>query len=138
MRHPIWKKDDFFIIGGERIDMDAEAVELPDEAYLFWGYNHGDPAGPYGKVTEMRVEDGEVTGELTVWDPTWDDNTMEDINCRLGGYFTHVEKRTDLDGSNAVVTKCHLRAVSVVMLADTPSYRLPFLQAETLVSETLF
>lgn len=115
MRHPIWKKDDFFVVGNQRIDMDPAVVELPEQTSLSWGFDYNDARGPYGHVTDIRLEDGEITGELTVFDPTWDDNTLKDLNCRLGGFYNGVERKSDLDGSNAIVTKCILREVSIIM-----------------------
>lgn len=118
MRHKIWTKDDFFEIGGQRIDMDPAVVELPESTMLSWNYNFGDPAGPYGEVTDIRLEDGEITGELRVFDPTWDDGTMADLNVRLGGYFTNVDK-IEIGGRYRVI-RCKLREVSIFPLPLQP------------------
>lgn len=113
MRHPILKKTDTFTHSHAKLD--PNVVELPEMVSVWWNHDFGDIRGPYGTITDLRVEDGELTGELNSFDPTWNDNTMEDINCRLAGYFTDVAWHSDLDGSNAVITKCALRAVSVIM-----------------------
>lgn len=116
MRYPIWKKDDFFEIAGWRMDMDATVVEFSDELLLTWMYNwDGDPVG---KVIDVRLEDGEITGEVEFFDPKWDDSKMDILKCRLGGYYTGVEKTVGKER----ITKCRLRAVSVMLLDQTPGF----------------
>lgn len=115
MRYPIMMKDDAFTVAGMRINVDPAVVELPEMATIWWNYDFGDLSGPYGTITDLRVEGEEITGEVRIYDPTWDENTMDIINCRLAGYYNKVEYKTDLDGGNPVVTSCILRAVSVIM-----------------------
>lgn len=119
MRHTIWKRDDFFLIGGERIDMDPAVVELPEETPLVWNFDFSKGI-PMGKVTDIKLEDGEITGEVEFFDPAYDDvYKLDEFNCRLGGYYLSVEKTED--GKN--ITKCRLQAVSVVLNSGMP--RLP-------------
>lgn len=117
MRHNIWEKDDFFTLNGsERIDMDPSVVELPESAPLTWQFDFTDARGFYGNVTDIRLEDGVITGEVEIYDPTWNADTIGDLNCRLGGYYTKVEKNED----GTVITSCYLRGVSIVSKIDIP------------------
>lgn len=121
MRFPIWEKDDFFQFGGERIDMDPAVVDVKEqELPLFYGYVfHVDPIG---KVTDIRLEGGEITGEVEFYDngkdfallmlPTGDYPAM----CRLGGYYMEVSR-----GATRV-SACTLKAVSVMLMQNTPGW----------------
>lgn len=115
MRYPILKKDDTFAVGFERIAMDPNVVELPEMVSLWWNHNYDDLRGPYGTLTDLRVEDGEITGELRVYDPTWTDETMQDIGCRLHGCFTNIAFESNLDTKESHIAGCKLRAVSVML-----------------------
>lgn len=119
MRYPIWKKDDFFYPQGletGRIDMDAEAVTLPTERLpITWMFNLDRPKF-YGHASDFKLEDHEITCEVEWITPEVDDNTMEILDVRLGGYYTEVERRAN------VVTSCVLKGVSVMMLLQTPGW----------------
>lgn len=119
MRYDIWKKDDFFKLGDQRIDMDPACVELPEEAHLSWNFDWG--AGPYGKVTDIRLEDGVISGEFTFYDPTWLDEALPEEFFRMGGYYRNIEKNHD----GTVVTKCRLHAVAVVLTPVYPKMETP-------------
>lgn len=114
MRHKIWEKDDHFEVGGKRVDMDPSVVELPEEAHLVWEFNWDDKRGPYGSVTDIRLEDGEITAKIKFFDPSWDEELLK--SCRFAGYYTKVEKNAE--GSQ--VTKCKLKGVSVVPISNVP------------------
>ena len=117
MRHKIWKKGDFFEIGGERIDMDPAVVEIPDSVHGFWVvWNFDYNKKPIGKFHDVRLEDGEITGTVEWFEKTLNDDSPEDLFCRFGGYYSHVEKNED----STVVTKCFLRAVSLIPNAAVP------------------
>jgi hypothetical protein len=108
MRYPIWEKDDFFQVGEVRYDMDPAIVTWDeDKLPLTWLFNHQDL--PRGHVKDIRLEDGEITGEIVFTDPQITDELIREANLRFGGYYTPVEKE------NGVVTKARLRAVSIVM-----------------------
>lgn len=114
MRRPIWKKEDFFLIGGQRIDMDPAVVELKDGLPLVWGYDF--ERQPIGKVNDIRFEDGEITGDVELFDQALEEVLLESGSCRLGGFYKSVEKNED----GTVVLKASLKAVSVVLLANMP------------------
>lgn len=116
MRHPIFKKDDFFTIGKDRVEMDPNVVELPEEVALAWSFDWAGAAGPYGVVTELRVEDGEITGELRVYDPTWDDSYLDGTRSRLGGFYSGIVYNKD----RTRVEKCTLKGVSIVHYPVNP------------------
>lgn len=119
MRYAIWKKEDFFEVSPEliRIDMDPSVVELGEDLSVSYRFNHNDP--PLGKVTDVRLEDGEISGEVEFFDPTWDDETMEQLKCRLGGYYSKVMKN---DEGN-VILSAKLLGVSIVPEWDIPGNR---------------
>lgn len=111
MRHPIWLKDDYFQLGATKIEMDPAVVELPEEPIvLTWLYRWEE--APLGSVTDLRLEDGEITGEVK-----WADNKgaqsakalLEHGDLRLGGYYTEVVRKDNL------VLQCRLRAVATIM-----------------------
>jgi hypothetical protein len=124
MRYPIWKKDDYFHHHMSlRIDMDPAVVELPTKPIvLALQYNWERP--PIGKVTDVKFEDGEITGEVH-WFPyavngeTWTDEMFEGLEVRLGGFYTKIVKSED----NKRVTACYLQAVSIMLEAETPGYK---------------
>lgn len=109
MRYPIWKKDDFFeFLDGRRIDMESTAVALPDASPLTWQFDWA--RKPCGIVTDIREDDGEISGEVLFWDEDFNDSNMEEMGLRLGGYFTEVKKNED----GTVVLSCNLRGVSIL------------------------
>lgn len=120
MRYPIWKKDDYFHHHmSHRIDMDPAVVELPDKPVpLTWQYDWERP--PIGMVTDVKFEDGEISGEiewLTVNGETWTDEMFEELEVRLGGFYTKVYKSAD----NKHVTACYLQAVSIMLEVVAPT-----------------
>lgn len=117
MRYPILKKDDVLRTQDVDIQIDAEGIEIPERAPLTWNYDY--TGGPYGYVDDIRLEDGEITGELMVTDPTWNDKTMEDYGYRLAGFYTDMVKSRD----GLTITSCTLRAVAVV--PPPAAYPLP-------------
>lgn len=102
IRRPIWKKDDYFQQNG--IDMDADVVDLIEEVPLFWNFDH---TMVIGRVTAIRLEDGEITGEVQTIDDYVD---MLSGGCRLGGAYNYVQMNED----GTRVLKTTLTSVSVV------------------------
>ena len=115
----IWKKDDFFLIGGEHIDMDPGVVQLPEDTTLVWQYFF--EGVPMGKVDNIRLEDGEILGDIHMFEEDQAEK-IEAIkdNIRLGGYYSDVQKVKDENGTR--VTSCKLRAVSFVLRSTMPSF----------------
>jgi hypothetical protein len=108
MRYPIWEKDDYFQVGDERFDMDPSIVTWEDDVLpLSWNFSHQE--NPRGSVRDIRLEEGEITGEVAFTDPTITDEMIKEWDLRFGGYYTGIEK------ADGVVTKARLRAVSLVM-----------------------
>lgn len=117
MRYTIWEKDDFFKVGATRMDMDPAVVDLPVEADVMWMYDTAKP--PHGKVTDIRLEDGEITGEVEFYDPAITDDVLKELRCRFGGYYTSIrwnDERTQ-------VTSARLTAISVMLLEEAPGYK---------------
>jgi hypothetical protein len=115
----IWEKDDFFgFIGGPRYDMDVTAIECPGEKVpLTWQFEFD--RAPAGIVSNIRVEDGEVVGDLKMYnnnrfDALFLDGLKEDF--RFGGYYSGVI----FNDEKTIVTKCVLRAVSIVFKSNMP------------------
>lgn len=124
MKITIWKRDDFLrLIGTARIDMDAEAVVLPTEGVpLTMDFDYQKP--PIGKVENVRVEDGEVVGDVTwfehseITDEIWED-WYEDL-YRFAGYYSGVQPY-ELDYENGDrITSARLRVVSIVSKVNVP------------------
>lgn len=118
MRHKIWRKDDFFLVGDHRTDMDPSVVELVDGIPLVWGYDFN--RAPYAWVNDIRLEDDEITGEVEWIDPHNYDDMIEQGDIYVGGYYTQVEQRHEEETS--VVTKCLLKGVSLVVMSAMPGY----------------
>lgn len=134
MRHAIWKKDDFFEPHGlPRLDMKAEVIDFDeDDLPLVTNFSFATPDAVVGTVIDLKVEDGELTGEVVYrcdsrgnpylpgdpLQPTLDPakDRLEPARYRLGGYFSRVEKV-----DNQIVA-CQLRAVSIMPLEDTPGW----------------
>lgn len=114
MRYVIWKKDDYFeIIDKGRFDMDVSVVKLPEEPIpLVWDYHHD---MIIGRVNDIRLEDGEITGEVEFSvEKGLDDDFLEENELRLGGYYTNVTQ----DQGRVVASE--LRGVSVVFKSRVP------------------
>lgn len=117
MRYPIWKSDDFFELAPEpytRWDMDASVVQLPDEPLPLVREYQFDQVH-LGSVSDIRIEDGDITGEVN-WFGGHDDIAvlLEQGDMRLGGFYAEVVKQ---DG---VVSACRLNAVSTMANQDVP------------------
>lgn len=108
MRYTIWLKDDSFEVEGERIEMDPSVVVIEQQYSLPLAYNYNYDKGSVGKVEDVRVEDGEITGEVTFFEPTWNDEMVKDLGLRLGGYYTDVEYSED----GTKILSCELKGVS--------------------------
>ena len=117
MRYNIWEKDDFFLVGEQRIDMDPMVVELLPELHLTWQFDWD--REPCGRVTNINTIDGVISGEIEFFDPNWTDKTMDDLKCRIGGYYIGVEKSPD--GSQ--VLKASLAGASIITRDSAPSTR---------------
>lgn len=119
MIEKVWEKDDFFHhIGNKRLDMDPAIVEIGEEPVpVTWGYNFDIP--PKGRMLNLRLEDGEIVGELEFFDEK-DTATWETLkrDVRLGGYYIGVE----LDEAKENVIKCRLKAVSIMLKSQTPGW----------------
>lgn len=120
MREVIWGVGDYFQVGGKRYDMNAEVVEPPDEGVpLVWNFNYEKP--PVGRVEDIRVEDGELTGEVVfLGKDALDDEMWETIkrDFRLGGHFAGVKYKHE---KSTVVTECSIKAVSIVLKSQVPN-----------------
>lgn len=121
-RIKIWEKDDFFLIGGERKDMDPEVVSIySDPLPLVWQYNF---EKAYASVRDIRIEDGEITGEIFDWNAEVAlghiETLLEAGDIRFGGYYNEVKERKD--GGHTQVTSCSLKAVSIVLAASMPGF----------------
>lgn len=116
MRHPIWKKDDVFYVVNKTITMDPSGVVLPEVSPLTWNYDWNRP--PIGKVTEIRLEDDEITGEVEVYNEVdrqyIEPDAMEEFSIRLFGFYNHVIYN---DEGTAVIG-ADLRGVSLAMMAS--------------------
>lgn len=135
MRLPIWKKDDIFEIGARRIDMDPAVVELPEGVTpLTWNYQDDTIIG---KVNNIRLEDGEILGDLEIKDDvryemidgvptgvivgTTRSLIYEMIHhgdVRLGGFYSNIEQKNDR------VLKAKLRSVSVILEWKNPGAKI--------------
>lgn len=124
MRHKIWQKDDFFQFTSNeelRIDMDATAVQLPEERLpLVWSFNWGDVKSHCGWVSDIKLEDGEITCEVELTTPAMTEDDFFTLGLRLGGYYTEVQKKILRPGLQEEVTKCRLKGVSIMFLNQTP------------------
>lgn len=120
-RIKIWEKDDFFQISSERKDMDPAVVQLPEEGIpLAWQYNW---EKTYGVVRDIRLEDGEITGEVEFFDKHHQaqvEALLKHGDVRYGGYYSEVKERKD--GNVSTVTECRLRAVAIVMNHTMPGW----------------
>lgn len=119
MRHPIWKKDDFFqFIGGERIDMDPAVVELPEEPTLVaWNFNWDAVNNQSPMASDFRLEDGEITAEIEWRSEHMSDEMMKELEVRFGGYYLNVQKSTNR------VHSCSLKGVSLMFMSQTPGWK---------------
>lgn len=115
MKHKIWKKEDFFLISDERIDMDPAVVELVDGIPLVWNFDFN--RAPYAWVNDIELIDGEIIGEVEWIDPHNYEQMIKDGDIRLGGYYTQVEKSED----GATVIKCLLKGASLVVSSSMPN-----------------
>lgn len=115
-RYQIWKKGDFFHpIDDNRYDMDPSVVELPKDCPLLDNFDY---MRPIGLMKNLEFEDGEITGELHVFDPVNKTNIEkiledEDTDSRLGGYYTKVECQQDAK-DNWYIIGAQLRGVSII------------------------
>lgn len=127
MIHKIWEKDDFFMIGGKRKDMDPAVVEIKDEAIpLVWNYDWSRP--PIGWCTNVRLEDGEIVCAIAWVPPGPDyngpalrDESVEELYCRIGGYYTEIEEKRE--GGKTIVTKATLQGAGMVMNQYMPGFK---------------
>lgn len=132
-RYPIWKKNDFFLIGGKRLDMAASAVKLGTGPYvLTWGFNF-EVDQICGSVTDVRLEDDQIFGYVQVKDDmnyqvidgvstgvhtTNMRDTILDMlekgEVRLGGYYNEVVEK------DRIVHSARLRSVGLVLKENVP------------------
>lgn len=126
MRHAIWKKDDYFTRGGEKVAMDASAVRLVDDVIpLYWGTGFDAGDNIVGSVTELLVKDDEITGNLICEDSSMGetlDEALREGHFRVGGMY--VDVRELHDGEESRVTNCRLRAVGVFAVSANPGARV--------------
>ena len=92
--------------------MDAAVVRLPEEAPIVWMNEF--EKDPIGKVTNIYLEDGEITGEAEWFGEQWSDQAVSDLKCRLGGFYSNV---THNEGR---VVLAELKACSLVTEAQMP------------------
>lgn len=119
MRTPIWKSTDFFeFTNGARHDMSVDAIEFPEEG-VHAVPNFDFSKLPQGEVRDLKVEDGDLTGETSWHDPEANyDSIIESGEVRLGGMYDRVEYNED----KTVVTKCRLVCVSLILASNVPGY----------------
>lgn len=139
MRHPIWKKDDSFKMIGAKdsvkeIFMDAEIVEFAEEPLpLVWNFSWD--MKPEGQVTELRCEDGEISGEVTLFDDSHikamlaqidtketDLEKLDAMGIRIGGYYGNVVRKEPVVPQLGVetVVQAKLQGVSFFIVAANP------------------
>lgn len=119
MRHAIWEAEDFFLIGGKRIDMDPVVVECKEEPLaVVWQYRFDGPTDILGKISDICIENGAMTGEVEWLTDHMNDKLLEDFGCRIGGYYTNVVKAS----TGGHVLSCTLKATSVMFLHATPGF----------------
>jgi hypothetical protein len=130
MSEKIWKKDDYFLIGGKRIDMDPSVVKLPEEGrvLLTWGYDFDNVSNIMGWANNIVLEDGEILCDLefndVVVEPEILDMLSDETNmARLGGYYTGVEQYTDAKGGEHVIS-CELKSVAFILNPGFPPANL--------------
>lgn len=117
MRFNIFEEGDFFMIGGVRRDMDPIVVECENEPLpIIYGYDFA--GNYYGRISDIRIENGNLTGEVEWLDPALDDGSLERMGMRLGGYYIDVEERKE--GGKITVTKATLAGVAMVMKDEVP------------------
>lgn len=127
MRYPIWEKDDFFLQGDTRIDMNPNVVKLLEKPIpLVWNFKLDEVGDKYGEVGKIRIENGEITGEFTFNEGgPINDESIKGMDVRFGGWYKDVEKRAkkvkDKEDPRETVTSCTLQAVAIVMNAGFPS-----------------
>lgn len=117
MRIKVWEKDDYFWAYDKRIDMDPTVVDLglDIELPVAWNFNWGEK--PLGHVTDLRVEDGEITGELTMTHETLTKEDIDDLDMRFGGYYKDV---VYTDETETRVKSCKLVSVSTIFNPGYP------------------
>lgn len=114
-RRIIWAKDDYFDHGDIRIDMDPSVVKLPEDSIpIVIGFNWADL--PVGNITDLRLEDGEITGEV-FWADKDQKNHCETLvesgDMFFGGYYNHVVQTTGKNVKKRVLS-CELLAAGLV------------------------
>lgn len=122
MRHPIWKSTDFFATGPNdegRIDMKVEAIEVPDREIQVYGKFFSD-LPPLGHITDIKIEDGDLTGEVTWFNQNYDDMLGKDKVVRLGGHYDNTVVGNTGDGNRC--TSARLTSVALVPINDMPGY----------------
>lgn len=99
-RHKIWEKDDFFLIGGERIDMNPDVVKIPeDRVVLTWGFSFDNDEYILGWAHDIKLEGEEITCLLDLNDKALGlDELLDKKDVRLGGFYNRIEKHTDAKG----------------------------------------
>lgn len=121
MRYVIWDKGDYFEdnFGGDeltRYTMESAVVELPSDPIplTFWFDN----VEPVGRVVDIRLEDGDITGEI-VWAPDSpiSDEGVKDSNLVFSGGYRDVER------AGTVIFNAALFMVAVLPRKDVPSRR---------------
>lgn len=119
MRYAIWEEDDYFQpIHQKRIEMDPAVVEIPEGMVcdLIWQY---DSTKIYGKISDVKLVDGEISGEVVFHDDKeLNDQMMDELRLRLGGFYTRVVKEPD--GEVERITACELSGVSIVPIFTMP------------------
>lgn len=142
-RLPIWKKDDYFPAPEGRIDMDPAVVDIDeDKKYLLsWMYNW-DVRSIVGTVSNVRLEDGEILGDIEIKDklryervddvltgildesyPKELEKMLRNEEVRLGGFYTGVQLNED----KTQVLSCNLETVAVILM---PIYPIPPISKE--------
>ncbi len=135
-RRVIWAKDDYFerkftpddgsAESYTKIQMDPNVVKLPDDDIpISIGFNHDVP--PIGKMTDVRLADGSITGEVFWFDPEEGkgyDELLESGELVFGGYYGKVVQTTG-DVKDERVMSCELRGASMVPAGEIRSRPQP-------------
>lgn len=115
-RRIIWAKDDYFDHGDKRTDMDPAVVKFPEESIpIIVGFDWA-RGRPIGNITDLRLEEGEITGEVFWFEPIIKeqyDALLDHDDMFFGGYYGDVVM-TNGNDTNERVLSCGLRAAGLV------------------------
>ena len=114
MRRAIWKSTDFFMLGDKRYDMDAVVIDTRQEPLPIYPRFDQQMTRPMGCVSDLRIEDGDFTGEVE-WleDAMLCDEIFDALPIRMAGSYM-------VESTENVVERATLLYVTVVPIDETP------------------